>query len=107
MVFSPGNAQLRQSLGDLPALTELYFQCSPLSTSSGFQALFQSARNISRNPKQMQAMVVLDELGLADLSPEKPVKVLHRELERQGTAFMKEFNNKKSIIYALSLYQPC
>ena len=27
---------------------------------------------------------MLDELGLADLSPEKPIKVLHAELERKA-----------------------
>ncbi|XP_046641474.1 E3 ubiquitin-protein ligase RNF213-like [Daphnia pulicaria] len=44
LVLSPGNFALRQELGDLPALRELYFQCSPMSTSSGFKALFESAQ---------------------------------------------------------------
>lgn len=57
LVLSPGNHGLRQKLGDLPALTELYFQCSPLSTSSGFKALFESATKLSIDPKTMLAMV--------------------------------------------------
>ena len=84
MVLSPSNFTLRHELGDLPALAEQYFQCSPLSTSSGFKALFESARKMSLDPKTMLSMVVLDELGLADLSPEKPIKVLHSELERMA-----------------------
>ena len=55
--LSPGHHELRQKLGDLHALTELYFQCSPLSTSSGFKALFESAANLSIDPKTMLAMV--------------------------------------------------
>ena len=40
----------------------------------------------------MLPLVVLDELGLADRSPENPVKVLHSELERQSvlTSGMKQ-----------------
>ena len=57
LVLSPGNYELRNSLGDLPAITELYFQCSPLSTSSGFKALFESAQKLSVDPKTMLAMV--------------------------------------------------
>lgn len=84
LVLSPENYELRHELGDLPAVTDVYFQCSPLSTSSGFKALFHSAKKISVDPKQMLALVVLDELGLADMSPEKPMKVLHAELERKS-----------------------
>ena len=57
LVLSPGNHGLRRELGDLPALTELYFQCSPLSTSAGFKALFESAAKLSIDPKTMLAMV--------------------------------------------------
>jgi len=60
----------------------LYFQCSPLSTSAGFKALFDSARKLSSETSLIQPLVVLDELGLADLSPDRPIKVLHSELER-------------------------
>ena len=33
----------------------------------------------------MLPMVVLDELGVADMSPEKPIKVLQAELERKSS----------------------
>ncbi|KAI9554792.1 hypothetical protein GHT06_020069 [Daphnia sinensis] len=102
LVLSPGNHALRHSLGDLPAITEVYFQCSPLSTSSGFKALFESAKRLSVDPKTMLAMVVLDELGLADMSPEKPMKVLHAELERQSVLTTGEKEQTSYAVVALS-----
>jgi len=50
----------------------------------------------------MLAMVVLDELGLADLSPEKPIKVLHSELERQAVLTSGEQNQSPYSVVALS-----
>jgi len=102
LVLYAGNHTLRQKLGDLPAITELYFQCSPLSTSSGFKALFESAQRLSLDPKTMLAMVVLDELGLADLSPEKPIKVLHSELERKAVLTSGEQQQSPYSVVALS-----
>ncbi|KAI9554203.1 hypothetical protein GHT06_019475 [Daphnia sinensis] len=102
LVLSPGNHTLRHELGDLPAITELYFQCSPMSTSSGFKALFESAQRLSVDPKTMLAMVVLDELGLADMSPEKPIKVLHAELERQAVLTSGEKQQTPFSVVALS-----
>ncbi|EFX81259.1 hypothetical protein DAPPUDRAFT_317827 [Daphnia pulex] len=102
LVLSPANHTLRHSLGDLPAITELYFQCSPMSTSSGFKALFESAQRLSVDPKTMLAMVVLDELGLADMSPEKPIKVLHAELERQSVLTSGEKQQSPFSVVALS-----
>jgi hypothetical protein len=53
-----------------------------MSTSSGFKALFEAAQRLSVEPKTMLALMVLDELGLANISPEK--LMLH-ELERQSS----------------------
>jgi hypothetical protein len=86
----------------LPAIAELYFKCSPLSTSSGFKALFESAQRLSVDPKTMLAMVVLDELGLADMSPEIPIKVLHVELERQSFLTSGEKQQSPYSVVALS-----
>ena len=102
LVLSSGNFTLRQSLGDLPAITEIYFQCSPISTSAGFKALFESAQKLSVDPKTMLAMVVLDELGLADMSPEKPIKVLHAELERKSVLTSGEEQQSPYSVIALS-----
>ena len=48
------------------------------------------------------AMVVLDELGLADLSPEKPIKVLHSELERKAVLTSGETQQSSYSVVALS-----
>jgi E3 ubiquitin-protein ligase RNF213 len=47
-------------------------------------------------------MVVLDELGLADLSPEKPIKVLHSELERKAVLTSGETQQSSYSVVALS-----
>ena len=73
-----------------------------MSTSSGFKALFESAQRFSVDPKTMLVMVVLDELGLADMSPEKPIKVLHAELERQSVLTSGEKQQSPFSVVALS-----
>ena len=45
---------------------------------------------------------MLDELGLADLSPEKPIKVLHSELERKATLTSGEQQMSPYSVVALS-----
>jgi len=83
LALSPSQSALRKELGNLPAILEHYHQCSPLSTSLGFTAVFDSAAKLAQNPDN-RALVVLDELGLADLSPDRPIKVLHAILERHS-----------------------
>ena len=73
-----------------------------MSTASGFKALFESAQRLSVDPKMMLALVVLDELGLADLSPEKPIKVLHSELERKSVLTSGEETQSPYSVVALS-----
>ena len=46
--------------------------------------------------------MVLDELGLADLSPEKPIKVLHSELERKAVLTSGEQQLSPFSVVALS-----
>ena len=50
----------------------------------------------------MFALVVLDELGLADLAPEKPIKVLHSELERKAVLTSGEQQQTPYSVVALS-----
>jgi len=47
-------------------------------------------------------MIVLDEIGLADLSPEKPIKVLHSELERKAVLTSGEHQQSPYSVVALS-----
>ena len=46
--------------------------------------------------------MVLDELGLADMSPEKPIKVLHAELERKSVLTSGEEQQSPYSVVALS-----
>lgn len=73
-----------------------------MSTSYGFKTIFETAQKLSTDPKTMLAMVVLDELGLADLSPEKPIKVLHAELERKAFLTSGEAQQATYSVVALS-----
>jgi hypothetical protein len=61
------------------------FQCSPLSRAEGIERTFilaqkkqKLAQDSSRN---IICVVLLDEVGLAEQSPHRPLKVLHRLLE--------------------------
>lgn len=79
---------LRREFG-LPAVSFNFHQCSPLDTSKGFEHLYETAhRQSATDPSELIALVVLDELGLADLAPDRPIKVLHTELERSGVRWL-------------------
>lgn len=59
------------------------FQCSPLATAKGIQSVFKQCSRYQKN-KNMDAfvaVVVLDEVGLAEDSPNMPLKSLHPLLE--------------------------
>ena len=61
------------------------YQCSQLSTSSSIIKLFHDAKRYQdsekQNKKSFVAVVVLDEVGLAEDSPNLPLKSLHPLLE--------------------------
>ena len=59
------------------------YQCSQLSTSESVIEVFKTAEKIQsrRDPKQYVSVVVLDEVGLAEDSPNLPLKALHPLLE--------------------------
>jgi E3 ubiquitin-protein ligase RNF213 len=57
------------------------YQGSESSTSEGISATFAKAQQYAaRNPGTIP-VVLLDEVGLAELSPHNPLKVLHALLE--------------------------
>jgi len=66
------------------------YQCSPLSTSAGIIDTFKSAKQFQKNKKDPSfvSVVVLDEIGLAEDSPQMPLKVLHSLLEEKQVAFV-------------------
>ena len=59
------------------------FQGSTTCTSKGVQKTFNKARNFSKKNNDMMSLVFFDEMGLAEDSPENPLKVLHAELEKE------------------------
>ena len=59
------------------------YQCSPLSNSETIIEVFDRAKQLQnkRDPRKFVAVVVLDEVGLAEDSPHLPLKSLHPLLE--------------------------
>ena len=70
----------------LPKLIRNSFQGSLGSTSKGVLNIFKKARAIlekesDENLSKMISMIYFDEMGLAEHSPNNPLKVIHSELE--------------------------
>lgn len=53
------------------------YQCSPLSTTGGILQQFEVAKRYDENSSGAATVLVLDEVGLAEYSPDMPLKVLH------------------------------
>lgn len=56
------------------------YQCSPLSSSASIQYQFEMARRYQEHARDTITILLLDEVGLAELSPDMPLKVLHAML---------------------------
>ena len=67
----------------LPHLYVVSYQGSKSSTSEGIREIFQKASNYKSHNKNANVLpvVLLDEVGLAENSPNNPLKVLHSILE--------------------------
>jgi hypothetical protein len=61
-------------------LHQNYFQGSKQTTDTGIEKVFEDALN-RKGKKNMIQMVFIDELGLAELSPHNPLKILHKYLD--------------------------
>ena len=60
-----------------PAINLYQYQCSPLSTSESIKYQFESARSNQEHSQDQLTVLLLDEVGLAEFSPDMPLKVLH------------------------------
>ncbi|CAK9021977.1 unnamed protein product [Durusdinium trenchii] len=91
------NLQGKQSkskvLQSLPALRIMQYQCSPLSTAYGIQRQFDAAGRFASNALDAQVVLLLDEVGLAEFSPDMPLKVLHGILAEPGTVAVVGLSN--------------
>ena len=67
----------------LPQLYIVSYQGSESSTSDGIQKVFQKAMKYREHTERAEVLpvVLLDEIGLAEVSPHNPLKVLHGLLE--------------------------
>ncbi|XP_028413413.1 E3 ubiquitin-protein ligase rnf213-alpha-like, partial [Dendronephthya gigantea] len=67
----------------LPQLYVVSYQGSESSTSEGITKIFEKASNYKKHNKEANVLpvVLLDEVGLAENSPNNPLKVLHSILE--------------------------
>ena len=63
------------------------FQCSAVSDAVGIEVVFTQCARLQKNQSmdEFVAVVVLDEIGLAEDSPKMPLKVLHPLLENAST----------------------
>ena len=70
----------------LPHVIFFSYQGSESSTSRGIEKVFERATQYQRknNEDDVRAVVLLDEVGLAEISPNNPLKVLHNLLEPDG-----------------------
>ncbi|XP_077976279.1 E3 ubiquitin-protein ligase rnf213-alpha-like isoform X2 [Styela clava] len=66
----------------------LSYQCSALTDAAGIESVFKQCAQlqVQQDLESYTAVVVLDEIGLAEDSPNMPLKVLHPLLECGSTA---------------------
>jgi nucleoside-triphosphatase THEP1 len=66
----------------LPRILGIPYQGSESSTSEGIEKIFEKANNVLRSgDKSILPLVVFDEIGLAEISKNNPLKILHSLLE--------------------------
>ncbi|CAF4074192.1 unnamed protein product [Rotaria sordida] len=73
----------------LPELVAVSFQGSQNCTSESIIKVFDRAANYTRvkSISDLLPVIVFDEIGLAELSPHNPLKVLHGELEVENNRY--------------------
>ena len=76
-----GNTSITELLRKFKRVHIFSYQCSQLSTSESILEVFKSARRFQSNQDNFISVVVLDEVGLAEDSPNLPLKALHPLLE--------------------------
>jgi len=67
----------------LPRLLAIPYQGSESSTSEGIEKIFEKAKNVLKNNQDnsILPLIVFDEIGLAEISKNNPLKILHSLLE--------------------------
>lgn len=73
-----------QFFQNYPRLFYSSFQGSESSTSDGIIKVFERAKKFEKQDSDVLSLVILDEIGLAEISRFNPLKVLHSLLEPEG-----------------------
>ena len=86
-----GNVSQSLFFKNLPKILVHSYQGSMASTSKGVENIFAIARNVYKSLKQEDkknniSLIFFDEMGLAEHSPNNPLKVIHSELEYDQNA---------------------
>ncbi|CAF0807414.1 unnamed protein product [Didymodactylos carnosus] len=73
----------------LPELRPVSYQGSKTCTSESIEKVFERAKKINeiKSDTNLLSVIVFDEIGLAELSPYNPLKVLHSELEIENCKY--------------------
>ena len=106
-----GSLSTNSLFKNLPKIIINTYQGSMGSTSKSVENIFSKAKNILKiyqnikdkdnvkkykeekeKEKEIISMVFFDEMGLAEHSPNNPLKVLHSELERENTMKKKKYD---------------
>ncbi|KAJ5073719.1 hypothetical protein M0811_08283 [Anaeramoeba ignava] len=79
----------------LSPLVPFYLQCSKILSSKGISRIFKLARESKKHIRsEIIPVVILDEVALAEFSPDLPLKVLHSELEFSDRKYLNQFMKK-------------
>ena len=72
-----GQQSPREFFRKFPAIHVVQYQCSPMSSSDAIQRQYEMACRYQAHAHDTLTCLLLDEVGLAEHSPDMPLKVLH------------------------------
>ena len=79
-----------------PKVIPSFYQCSLTSTSENLEDVFKNAKNkLEKYNYEIISLIFIDEMGIADGSPNNPLKVLHSQLDENSW----EKDEKKKIAF--------
>jgi hypothetical protein len=83
-----GNRSPNAFFRDFPAIHIFPYQCSPMSHGGAIQHQFDIACRFQQHATSIVSVLLLDEVGLAEHSPDMPLKVLHTMLVKPPIAIV-------------------
>ena len=97
-----GRDSKTEGLRARPEFTFFFLQGSTSVTSEGIEAVFEraigAANRYTGSAPGMIPVVLIEEIGVCDLSPHNPLKVLHKYLDLQRDKELKNMNDRVSFI---------